>query len=110
MSGIRNATLGVLMAAVVALPAYAERSISSEATGDPSLNLSYTLMVIQPNGMTTMTHVDKATAGALMQHAAPLSGTMIVMTSGGKSWAVQDAKMRNGEMISQFLTRTQKLP
>lgn len=109
MSMVRKAMLGVLMAAAVSLPTYAQR-LNSEATGDPSLNLDYELMLIQPDGKMTMMHLSKDQAQRLMQHAKPMSGTMILMRSGGKAWAVEDMKMDNGMMMSDFLTREQKLP
>lgn len=109
MPTLRNATLGVLLATAVALPVYAQR-LNSEATGDPTLNLDYLLMVIQPNGKTTMAHADRATAAELMQHAKPMSSAMIVGTSGGKTWTIEDTKMKNGMMMSEWLTREQKLP
>ena len=109
MSITRKAMLGVLMAATVSLPAFAQR-LNSEATGSPGLNLDYELMLIRPDGKMTVTHLSGQQAQRLMQHAKPISGTMILMTSSGKAWAVDDMKMGNGMMLSEFLTREQKLP
>lgn len=109
MSITRKAMLGVLMAAAVSLPAFAQR-LNSEATGDPALNLNYELMLIRPDGKMTVTHLSSQQAQRLMAHAKPVSGTMIVMASGDKAWAVDDMKMGDGMMLSEFFTREQKLP
>jgi hypothetical protein len=91
MALLRKAALGMVMAAALAAPAFAEDFSHDNA-----------VFMYSPTGMKTV-KVDPKTAEMMTKHAKPVDGPVMIMMKGGKTWIVENMKMDSGRMLWDYL-------
>jgi hypothetical protein len=93
MSVTRRLTLGMAVAASMALPALAE-----DYARDPAA-----IMLVFPSGKVMSVPLGKAMKDMVMAHAKEVTGPLMIVTSGGKTYIVENMKMSDGRMLSDYL-------
>jgi hypothetical protein len=94
MSFTRRLLLGMAVATSMTLPALAE-----DYAHDPAA-----IMLVFPGGkVMSVPLAGKAMKDMVMAHAKEVTGPLMIVTSGGKTYIVEDMKMSDGRMLSDYL-------
>jgi hypothetical protein len=91
MSHLRKLGMGMVMAAALAAPALAEDFSHDNA-----------VFMYSPSGMKAV-KVDTKTAEMMTKHAKEVTGPVMIMMKGGKTWIVENTKMDSGKMLWDYL-------
>jgi hypothetical protein len=104
---IRAHTLALAFVSLIAVPFAAHAADQVPLPGQPGADTSqgqelrgapYMLMMVTSNGAMSERPISVATAMALMKHAKPVTGTVVLMHD-GKAYAIDNMKMANGKML-----------
>lgn len=84
---------GMLLAAAIVAPAFAEGGASDAM-----------VLTIWPNGQVKMVPIfGQKERDMLVQHAKSEAGPVMIMTAGGKTYLLGNAKMASGRMLLDYL-------
>jgi hypothetical protein len=106
MSHFRNALLGLAALGALAAPALAQSHMTA-APGTSPTTFDGVMLYYPDTGRMVMGHVDKAAMEMAMKHAKPLNGPVMIVTSGGKAYIVENTteKMADGSRMIDFFDK-----
>ena len=94
MSASKTFALFFVAACAFTAPAFAEDMMMKDGT----------MMMVMPDGkMMNMPASDKTMSDMMMKDGKVMSGTHIMMMSGGKMYMMDDKKMSDGKMMSDHM-------
>ena len=68
------------------------------------------MMMMMPDGrMSRMQKSDKMMSDMMMKEGKPMTGTHMMMMSGGKMYMMEDKKMSDGRMMSDMMMKEGKM-
>lgn len=100
MSLLKSTLLALATAAALTGPAMAQGEGST-------LRDTQVLVVMTDGRMTTRTVADKAALDAMVQKGRQVGAGQILVMTGGKLYVVEDHRMPNGTMASDFMMSAQ---